>query len=79
MERRLRFSEVDIQGWAEEATVKRKNIISKLRVQKWPLVDGIVLIMTLCIVECPNGEDGIKKIVDDREKVGFVKHLCLTK
>ena len=27
-ERRLRFSEVDVKGLAEETTVKRKNIIS---------------------------------------------------
>ena len=86
MERRLRFSEVDIQGLVEEMMVKRKNVISYLiecrdglygLTSCFTLVNGIVCTMTLCIAKCPNGKDGIEKIVDDREKAGFVKHLGL--
>ena len=69
MERRLRFSKVDIQGWAEETTVKWKDIITKLielgngldcLTSCFTFMDGIVRVMTLIVPECQNGNDRIK-------------------
>ena len=85
-ERRLRFSEVDIQGRAEETTVKWKDIITKLielgngldcLTSSFTFMNGIVGTMTSCILKCPNGKDGVEKMVKNREKAGFVKHLYM--
>ena len=74
-ERRLRFSKVDIQGWAEETTVQRKDIIMKLielgnglegLTSCFTFMDGIVGVMMLIVPECPNGNDRIKNMVNDR-------------
>ena len=75
MERRLRFSKVDIQGLAEETMVERKNIITKLiefgngldgLTSCLTFVDSIVYVVTLIVLECPNGNDRIKNMVNDR-------------
>ena len=75
MERRLRFSKIDIQGQAEELTVKQKDIITKFielgngldgLTSCFIFMDGIVGVMTLIVPKCPNGNDRIKNMVNDR-------------
>ena len=65
-ERRLRFSEVDIKGVTEEATVKGKNVVTELVEFRDDLdcltscltfMNRIVGTVTLCIAKCPNGKD----------------------
>ena len=72
MERRLRFSEVDIKRLVEEATVKGKNIVAQLieirdgfecLTSCLTFMKSIVGTVTLCILKCPNGKDGVEKMV----------------
>ena len=74
-ERRLRFSQVDIKRRMKETTVERKDIIAKLiefgngldgLTSCFTFMGGIVCIMTLSVLECPNGNDGVKNMVNDR-------------
>ena len=62
----MRFSEVDIKGLAEEATVKGKNIVAQLieirdgfecLTSCLTFMKSIVGTVTLCILKCPNGRN----------------------
>ena len=71
----MRFSQVDVKRRAEETTVKRKNIITKLiefgngfdgLTSCLTFMDGIVGLMMLIVPECPNGNHRFKNMVNDR-------------
>ena len=74
-EGRLRFSQVDVKRRMEETMVERKNIVTKLvefgnglygLTSCLTFMDGIVCVMTLIVLECPNGNGGVKNMVNDR-------------
>ena len=66
---------MDVKGQMEKATVESMNIIAKLiestnglygLTSRLTFVDFIVSTMVLCVAECPNGNDKVKNMVNDR-------------